>query len=316
MARWIQTTRPHVLIAWWMSMQLMVCIWKVLNTSWLNSCAMGCTWISCMVMPNLVGKLVMKCLFVIGKWSPCFGCSVPLGSWYTLNCERLWGFGKDTSVNTELWTFWVFSHSISRRWPGLLLGWCWKRDMFYWVESWREDRKQIIPSHAWFAPGKTNHWYRRPEHVCVCSIFRWYILGFSRCSQSDLIRIFTDLLSSQITPKVNCWNWASFQSIHTWKSLELFLYTSIFQFQRTGSNIPLFQWSHEPPPPRYSYPGSLPRALTLAERERVLRVLQPTATFEMLNRIPSERGSRVWGMSLGMEHQVKGKHPFCCSPFM
>ena len=42
--------------------------------------------------------------------------------------------------------------------------------------------------------------------------------------------------------------------------------------------------------PRYSYPGSLPRALTLAERERVLRVLQPTATFEMLNRIPSERG--------------------------
>eukprot|EP00434_Breviolum_minutum_P015276 symbB.v1.2.013461.t1/scaffold951.1/size304340/1 len=38
----------------------------------------------------------------------------------------------------------------------------------------------------------------------------------------------------------------------------------------------------------YSYPGSLPRALTLAERERVLRVLQPTATFEMLNRIPSE----------------------------
>lgn len=41
--------------------------------------------------------------------------------------------------------------------------------------------------------------------------------------------------------------------------------------------------------PRYSYPGSLPRALTLSERERVLRVLQPTATFEMLNRIPAER---------------------------
>eukprot|EP00913_Durusdinium_trenchii_P027547 g25837.t1 len=39
----------------------------------------------------------------------------------------------------------------------------------------------------------------------------------------------------------------------------------------------------------YSYPGSLPRALTLSERERVLRVLQPTATFEMLNRIPAER---------------------------
>lgn len=38
----------------------------------------------------------------------------------------------------------------------------------------------------------------------------------------------------------------------------------------------------------YSYPGSLPRALTLAERERVLRVLQPTATFEMLNRMPAE----------------------------
>eukprot|EP00438_Fugacium_kawagutii_P019519 Skav235652 [mRNA] locus=scaffold358:739684:747464:+ [translate_table: standard] len=40
----------------------------------------------------------------------------------------------------------------------------------------------------------------------------------------------------------------------------------------------------------YSYPGSLPRALTLAERERVLRVLQPTTTFQMLNRIPSELG--------------------------
>lgn len=50
--------------------------------------------------------------------------------------------------------------------------------------------------------------------------------------------------------------------------------------------------------PRYSYPGSLPRALTLAERERVLRVLQPTATFEMLNRMPAERGcpgTWTWG---------------------
>ena len=40
--------------------------------------------------------------------------------------------------------------------------------------------------------------------------------------------------------------------------------------------------------PRYSYPGSLPRALSLPERERLLRLLQPTATFEMLSRIPSE----------------------------
>ena len=57
--------------------------------------------------------------------------------------------------------------------------------------------------------------------------------------------------------------------------------------------------------PRYSYPGSLPRALTLAERERVLRVLQPTATFEMLNRMPAERGcpgTWTWGF-FGLESQ-------------
>jgi len=36
------------------------------------------------------------------------------------------------------------------------------------------------------------------------------------------------------------------------------------------------------------YPGSLPLALKPEERERILRVLQPTATFEMLSRIPPE----------------------------
>lgn len=38
----------------------------------------------------------------------------------------------------------------------------------------------------------------------------------------------------------------------------------------------------------YASPGQLPAPLPAAERERVLRALRPTATFEMLNKIPPE----------------------------
>eukprot|EP00931_Biecheleriopsis_adriatica_P003090 TRINITY_DN10437_c0_g4_i1.p1 TRINITY_DN10437_c0_g4~~TRINITY_DN10437_c0_g4_i1.p1 ORF type:complete len:628 (+),score=102.92 TRINITY_DN10437_c0_g4_i1:255-1886(+) len=38
----------------------------------------------------------------------------------------------------------------------------------------------------------------------------------------------------------------------------------------------------------YSSPGSLPKALSFAERERTLRALRPTATFEMLSQLPAE----------------------------
>lgn len=38
----------------------------------------------------------------------------------------------------------------------------------------------------------------------------------------------------------------------------------------------------------YASPGALPAALPASERERILRALRPTATFEMLNKVPPE----------------------------